>query len=154
MKKLLSQQQTDGSDTSNATPPRSPSKLFIDNVSPLAKKRATKRLIDKKEELPRGAISQVRRTLGINLSNIYSPPSAASTALKTDIENFLSQDDVTKETPDKKKHVNGKQIRFLLNHLSTLHQRFVAETGNNCHYSTFTRYVPDFVVKPSTNDWG
>ncbi|CAF0867039.1 unnamed protein product [Didymodactylos carnosus] len=32
MKKLLSQQQTDGSDRSNATPPRSPSKLFIDNT--------------------------------------------------------------------------------------------------------------------------
>ncbi|CAF1242720.1 unnamed protein product [Didymodactylos carnosus] len=67
MKKLLSQQQTDGSNMPNATPSTSPSKLFIDNVSPLAKKRATKRLIDKKEELSHGAISQVRRTLGINL---------------------------------------------------------------------------------------
>ena len=27
------------------------------------------------------------------------------------------------------------------------------ETGDNCHYSTFTRYVPDFVVKPNVNDW-
>ena len=41
-----------------------------------------------------------------------------------------------------------------MSHLSTVHQRFVIETGNNCHYSTFTQYVPDFVVKPNVNDWG
>ncbi|CAF1555937.1 unnamed protein product, partial [Rotaria sordida] len=42
----------------------------------------------------------------------------------------------------------------MLNHLSTIHQRFISETGNNCHYSTFTRYVPDYVVKPSAGEWG
>lgn len=45
------------------------------------------------------------------------------------------------------------QFRYRLNHLSTIYERFVIESSNNCHYSTFTQYVISFVVKPSINDW-
>ncbi|CAF4958617.1 unnamed protein product, partial [Rotaria sp. Silwood1] len=154
LKKILSQQHSEDIETNDVTPTVSPAKLFINNISPRAKTRATKRLIDKKEELPRGSVSKLRQKLGINLSNDYSSPSNTSSTLQKDIEEFLCQDDVTKQAPDKKKHLNGKQIRYLLNHLSTIHQRFIFETGNNCHYSTFTPYIPDYVLKPSTNDWG
>ncbi|UJR18671.1 hypothetical protein I4U23_005579 [Adineta vaga] len=136
------------------TPAVSPAKLFLQNDSPRAKQHATKRLIDKKETLPRGSISKFRKKLSINLSNDYTSSSSRSSTLQNDIEEFLCQDDVTKLAPDKKKNLNGKQIRYLLNHLSTIHQRFILETDNNCHYSTFARYVPDYVLKPSTDDWG
>lgn len=154
MERLLSQQCSHEVHNVDTTPVMSPAKLFINNVSPSAKKRATKRLLNQKEHLPRGSISKFRKQLGINLSNDYNPPSDTSSTLQRDIQEFLCQDDVSKPAPDKKKQLNGKQIRYLLNHLSTIHQRFVAETGTNCHYSTFTRYVPDFVVKPNVNDWG
>ncbi|CAF1283943.1 unnamed protein product [Adineta steineri] len=154
LKRLLSQQHSKDSETNDITPAATPTKLFIDNVSTTAKKRATKRLLNKKENLPRGSLSKLRKKLGINLSNNYNPPSSTPSILQKDIEEFLLQDDVTKQAPDKKKQLHGKQIRYLLNHLSTIHQRFMTETGNNCHYSTFTRYVPDFIVKPSVNDWG
>lgn len=154
MKRLLSQKHSEETSTADTTPMISPAKLFIDNVSPTAKKRATKRLLNNKENLPRGSVSKLRKILGVNLSNNYNPPSSAPSTLQKDIEEFLCQDDITKQAPDKKKQLHGKQIRYLLNHLSTIHQRFVSETGNNCHYTTFTRYVPDFVVKPNINDWG
>jgi hypothetical protein len=149
LKKILSEQRSEDIETDDETPTVSPTKLFLKNLSPRAKQNATKRLLDKKEELPRGSISKFRQKLGINLSNDYSSPSNTSSILQNGIEEFLCQDDVTKQAPDKKKNINGKQIRYLLNHLSTVHQRFILETGNNCHYSTFTRYVPDYVLKPS-----
>ncbi|CAF5060309.1 unnamed protein product, partial [Rotaria sp. Silwood1] len=102
---------------------------------------------------PRGSVSKLRK-LGVNLSNNYDPPSSTPSILQKEIEDFLCQDDISKQAPDKKKQLHGKQIRYLLHHLSTVHQRFVTETGNSCHYSTFTRYVPDFVIKPNANDWG
>ncbi|CAF4891522.1 unnamed protein product, partial [Rotaria socialis] len=154
MKRLLSQKRSEETSTADTTPMTSPTKLFIDNVSPTAKRRATKRLLNKKENIPRGSLSKLRKKLGINLSNNYNPPSSTPSTLQKDIEEFLLHDDVTKQAPDKKKQLHGKQIRYLLNHVSTIHQRFMTETGNNCHYSTFTRYIPDYVLKPSTDDWG
>ncbi|CAF4916224.1 unnamed protein product, partial [Rotaria magnacalcarata] len=154
MKRLLSQKRSEETSTADTTPMTSPTKLFIDNVSPTAKRRATKRLLNKKENLPRGSLSKLRKKLGINLSNNYNPPSSTPSTLQKDIEEFLLHDDVTEQAPDKKKQLHGKQIRYLLNHLSTIHQRFMTETGNNCHYSTFTRYIPDYVLKPSIDDWG
>lgn len=38
--------------------------------------------------------------------------------------------------------------------MSVLHERFVAEIGEDCHYSTFTRNVPSYVIKPKPSDWG
>ena len=154
MKRLLSQKHSEATSTVDTTSLVSPVKLFIDNVSSTTKKRASKRLLKKKESLPRDSLSKFRKKLGVNLSNNYNPPSNTQSTLRKDIEEFLCQDDVTKQVPDKKKQLHGKQIRYLLNHLSTVHQRFVIETGNNCHHSTFTRYIPDSVLKPNVNDWG
>ncbi|CAF1231154.1 unnamed protein product [Rotaria sp. Silwood1] len=114
LKKALSQQHSEDIEKDYETPTVSPTKLFLKNVSPRAKKRATKRLIDKKQQLPRGSVSKFRLKLGINLSNDYSSQSDISSTLQKDIEEFLCQDDVTKQAPDKKKHVNGKQIRYSL----------------------------------------
>ncbi|CAF1442571.1 unnamed protein product [Rotaria sp. Silwood1] len=153
IKRLLSQQRSAEVNDVNTTTATSPTHLFINNISPSSKKRATKRLLSEKENLPRGSVSKLRK-LGVNLSNNYDPPSSTPSILQKEIEDFLCQDDISKQAPDKKKQLHGKQIRYLLHHLSTVHQRFVTETGNSCHYSTFTRYVPDFVIKPNANDWG
>ncbi|CAF4954657.1 unnamed protein product, partial [Rotaria magnacalcarata] len=51
MKRLLSQKRSAETSTADTTPMTSPTKLFIDNVSPTAKRRATKRLLNKKENL-------------------------------------------------------------------------------------------------------
>lgn len=102
IKRLLSQKDSEELSTVDTTPITSPAKLFIDNVSPRAKKRATKRLLDKKENLSRGSISKLRRKVGVNLSNNYSSPSNVPSALQKDIEQFLCQDDITKQAPDKK----------------------------------------------------
>jgi len=107
----------------------------------------------KEEDLNRGTIFELRKKLGTNLSNNYSSSSnMTKTTFNQDIEEFLCQDDITKQAHAKMKQSHGKQIRYLLNHSSTIHQRFVSETNNNCHYSIFTCYVSDFVVKPNAHD--
>ncbi|CAF1127531.1 unnamed protein product [Didymodactylos carnosus] len=36
----------------------------------------------------------------------------------------------------------------------TITQRFEVETGIDIGYSTFTRYAPDFILKPNVDSWG
>ena len=62
--------------------------MFIGNVSPAAKKRAKGRLLDEKENLPRGSITKLKE-LGINLSNNYISSSSTSSALQKEIEEFM-----------------------------------------------------------------
>jgi hypothetical protein len=66
----------------------------------------------------------------------------------------MCRDDISKLCPDKKKQINNQQIRYRLNHLTVLHQRFEIETKIDIDYHTFVRYVPPFVVKPKVDDWG
>ena len=63
MKRLLYQQRPDESNTFDSSPVISPTKLFINNVSPLAKKCATKRL------LTRGVTVPARELAGAVLEN-------------------------------------------------------------------------------------
>ncbi|CAF2777232.1 unnamed protein product [Rotaria sp. Silwood2] len=140
--------------SSPETPTPSPTKVFISTLSPAAKKRATLRLINEEENLPRGTVSAVRQKFGINLSNQYSPPSSTPSELEEKIINFKCRDDISKLCPNKKKKINHQQIRYRLNHLTVLHQQFKVETKTNVDYHTFLRYVPSFVVKPKVDDWG
>ncbi|CAF1329094.1 unnamed protein product [Didymodactylos carnosus] len=65
----------------------SPSKLLVQTLSPGARRRATLRLMDKKQKL------------GINLSNQYAPPliTTPSRVLNSKIEEFFNQDDVSRQ---------------------------------------------------------
>ncbi|CAF1280652.1 unnamed protein product, partial [Didymodactylos carnosus] len=140
----------------NNNEPISPSKLLLESLSPDARKRATLRMMDQKNQLSKGSITQVRNKFGINLSNQYAPSSTATmTALIYQrIEEFFKQDTVSRISPDKSKHKHGHQIRLRLNNLSNLHQRFEAETGIDIDYTTFTRHVPDYIMKPNHDSWG
>ncbi|CAF5001490.1 unnamed protein product, partial [Rotaria sp. Silwood1] len=89
MKRLLSQQHLEKINTVDTTSIMSTAKLFTNNVSPPAKKRATKRLLNKKKNRPRGSISKLRKRLGVNLSKNYNPPSNTPSTLLEDIEEFL-----------------------------------------------------------------
>ncbi|CAF3456591.1 unnamed protein product [Rotaria sp. Silwood2] len=64
------------------------------------------------------------------------------------LKQFLCQDHITKLCPDKNKTVGDHQVRYLLHHLSTLHQIFESDTDIVIDYGTFTRYVPDYIQKP------
>jgi hypothetical protein len=134
--------------------PDSPSKVFFDNVSPNAKQRAVLRIKDKKEILPRGSSEQIRRKFGINLSKQSVPTAPSKSSLRTQIEDFLSRDDISKLCPDKHKQIDGHQIRYRLNNLDVLHQQFELESNIDIDYVTFTRYVPSYIKKPNHDSWG
>ncbi|CAF5010042.1 unnamed protein product, partial [Rotaria sp. Silwood1] len=154
MKQLKSSSQSTNEDSLHETPTSSPTKLLISSLSPPAKKRATLRMMNRKEGLQRGTISSIRRKFGINLSNTYSPPSSTPSQLEEAIQDFMCRDDVSKLCPDKKKQINHHQIRYRLNHLTVLHQQFETETKIDVDYHTFRRYVPSFIVKPKVDGWG
>jgi len=78
----------------------------------------------------------------------------SSRELTEAIEKFLNDDDNTRLTPDKNKIIDGKQVRFLLNHLINLHQKFILNTNIDCSYSTFTKHVPSYIVSPKPDNWG
>ncbi|CAF0883905.1 unnamed protein product [Didymodactylos carnosus] len=122
------------------TPPRpSPSPIFLDNISPSAKRRAITRLKDAKDTLAHGTQKDIRTELGVNLSNPSAPKKTAPSFIQTTIENFLCQDHISKLCPEKNKIIDNKQVRYCLNHLSTLHEIFEYETGVEIDYVTFTR---------------
>ena len=133
--------------------PNSPSKVLFDAISPNSKKRAILRLKDKTESLPRGTTNQIRNKFGINLSKQTLPKPTPQSSIRAAVEAFLCRDDITKICPDKHKQVDGKQIRFLLNHLNVLHQQFEFESNIDIDYVTFTRYVPSYIQKPKTDSW-
>jgi hypothetical protein len=137
------------------TSPRpSPTKLLLNNMSPSAKKRTVLRLKDQKENLPRGSALDLRRKFGINLSNQSQPKKTSPSSLQTEIEQFFNRDDISKPCPDKKKHVDNHQIRYRLNHLTVLHQRFELETSIDIDYDTFCHQVPIYIKKPNHDSWG
>ncbi|CAF1441672.1 unnamed protein product [Adineta steineri] len=137
-----------------SSPETSPTKVFVSNLSPAAKKRATVRMMDKKETLARGTISNVRKKFGINISNQYTSSSTSPSELEEAIHDFMCRDDISQPCPDKKKQINHQQIRYRLNHLTVLHQQFELETNIDVDYNTFRRYVPSFIIKPKVDDWG
>ncbi|CAF1481061.1 unnamed protein product [Rotaria sordida] len=135
-----------------STPPPSPTKIFFDHVSPNAKKRAILRLKD--EDLPRGTPQQIRNKFGINISKNNLSSKTSQSTLKSQIEAFLCRDDITKLCPDKKKQVDGQQVRYCLNNMKILHQQFELETSIDVDYVTFTRHVPPYIQKPNHDSWG
>ena len=134
--------------------PDSPSKVVFDNVSPNAKQRAVLRIKDKKDSLHRGTATQIRRKFGINLSKQSVPTKPPQSSLRTQIEDFLCRDDISKLCPDKNKQTDGHQIRYRLNNLNILHQQFELESNIDIDYVTFTRYVPSYIKKPNHDSWG
>ena len=129
-----------------------PVKVLWGSLTPRTKMKVKGSL--RENTTTRGTNSAFRRALGINILPPVPLPRITAEDLVTKIADLLCQDEISKVSPDKNKTKNGTQIRFRLHYLSVLHARFVAETGMECHYSTFTRHVPQHVIKPKASDWG
>ncbi|CAF1234143.1 unnamed protein product [Didymodactylos carnosus] len=74
--------------TSNSPAPLPPSRILFNNLSPLAKQRATTRMMTQKEDLPRGSITSIRDRFGINLSNQNRSSQTKIKPLDQTIEEF------------------------------------------------------------------
>ena len=68
----------------------------------------------------------------------------SESSLEMQVQNFMNQNHVSSPTPGKKK----QGLRYRLRSLSLLHEQFMAERNQECHYSSFCSYVSDNVVKP------
>lgn len=154
------QSELDDSEPSDSEPDDSllVSRSLWNSLSPPSRKRSKTTL--EMQEHPVGFNQAVRREIGINLSNKVSYGSNKSKVAK-EIEKFFDQDDVTRICPDKKavmKNPDDKTekvpARYRLSSLSFLHKKFVAQTDEQCDYTTFTRHVPYYVSKPSPQSWG
>ena len=66
------------------------------------------------------------------------------------VGSFMKEDDNSAECPDKR----FAHLRFRLDFLEVLHQKFLAESKLECSYSQFCRLVPEHIVKPKPTDWG
>ncbi|KAL4710132.1 hypothetical protein ACJJTC_016534 [Scirpophaga incertulas] len=82
--------------------------------------------------------------------------SVKHTKLKTKIENFFIQDDVSRATVGKRETKTSRKIkmqrRYLLDSMKHLRNKFIKETGVLVSYSTFTRYKPVFVLTPNVSN--
>ena len=67
------------------------------------------------------------------------------------VREFLNSDEDSAQCPDKNKSEN---LRYRTDYLSTLHEKFVIDTGISISYAMFTRYVPSNIQKPKAQDWG
>ena len=65
------------------------------------------------------------------------------------VGSFMKEDDNSAECPDKR----FAHLRFRLDFLEVLHQKFLAESKLECSYSQFCRLVPEHTVKPKPTDW-
>ena len=55
--------------------------------------------------------------------------------------------------PDFKKSKKG--LRYRLLSLKDLHLKFSLELSDiECSYETFTRFIPEIIIKPKPEDWG
>ena len=116
---------------------------ILDSVSPSARKRAKKRLLLSD---PANNIRQKLRLDRIEWGQ------ERSSALENLVIEFLCRDDNSIVTPDKKHAKKG--IRYRCESLKELHAKFLADHDYECSYAQFTRYVPDYIVKPKPEDWG
>ncbi|CAF3938553.1 unnamed protein product [Rotaria sp. Silwood1] len=57
-------------------------------------------------------------------------------------------------SPNKDNIVDGKQVRFLLNHLINIHHNFIMETRYECSYSNFTQHIPCYIISPKPSYLG
>ena len=148
----VEQPSTSGSPNSKST---SVSSLVWSNITPRSKRKVKLNMQNSSTDLPRGTCSAVRRALGINLSNDCAVGKADKTTdLSKNIIDFFNRDDVSKVCPDSKKMQGSQPVRYRLAYLSILHNKFEAETGMTCHYSTFVRHMPKYIIKPKPEDWG
>jgi len=76
--------------------------------------------------------------------------SVARKQLSHAVKNFMGEEGNSSECPDKDK----THLRYRLDFLSVLHQKFLAESGHDCSFAQFCRLIPENIIKPKATDWG
>ena len=66
------------------------------------------------------------------------------------VKDFMLQDDNSMKSPDKVKI----DIRYRLDFVCILHEKFLAETDLDISLSHFSRLIPKNIIKPEPTDWG
>ncbi|XP_045774208.1 uncharacterized protein LOC123873410 [Maniola jurtina] len=100
--------------------------------------------------------TKLKNTLGLK-SNIRTnrDRKIRKQKLFNEIKNFYDRDDNSRATAGKKeyrtKNKIKRQIRYLLELIKKLHQKYVAE-GGKASLSTFKKYRPFYVLKPKISD--
>ena len=116
---------------------------ILNSVSPSAKKRAKKRL---SLSGPSNTLKQKLRLDRVKWGE------ERSSELENLVVEFLYRDDNSIVTPDKKHAKKG--IRYRCESLKELHAKFLVDHDTECSYAQFTRYVPNYILKPKPEDWG
>ena len=98
----------------------------------------------------RGTISRLRKTTGLNFSNITINSSSVESELKKKILEFAI--DNTIDVPDKKKYVKG--VKFRTASLLTLCNSIESQNPDMCSYKTFVKYWSALFVKPLVSEFG
>ena len=133
------------------------SKSLFNSLTPTSKKKAKLRLRD---TLSPGGKRAFRKLLGVNLSNEVNLGVEDRSGMAEKVKNFFDREDVTRVCPDTRKFskdpVTGEKVplRYRLHYLTMLHSKFLTETTEECCYETFTRHVPHYVKKPTSEEWG
>ena len=128
------------------------SSSILDVVSPLSRKKVYRRL-SQQPEFP--AVKKQLRKEGrrINLRDSLEERNEESVTrqeLSHAVVNFMNEEGNSSECPDKDK----THLRYRLDFLSVLHQKFVAESNHECSFAQFCRLIPENIVKPKPTDWG
>ena len=96
-----------------------------------------------KEYFPPGVNVKLRETIGVNISKRINPVNTEETELKRAVIRFAV--DNSSEVPDERK--SGK--RHYHAYKTTLFFHFLTTQHHDCNYSTFCKYWPNNIVKPS-----
>lgn len=96
----------------------------------------------------------VSRTLGLSCSQrLLQQRQLKENKNRFLIENFFLSEDVSRTTAGIKETVTKKKIkkqkRYLLSNMKTLYKKFIRLYGHGISYTTFTRYRPFYVLKPT-----
>ena len=142
----------DAVDSEDGTGNSSLSSSILDAVSPHSRKKVY-RSLSQHSNFP--ALKKQLRKEGkrINLRDSLEEQDEESVARKElshVVKNFMNEEGNSSECPDKDK----THLRYRLDFLSVLHQKFLAESGRDCSFTQFCRLIPENIIKPKPTDWG
>ena len=103
----------------------------------------------------------IRKALGLNLSNTINKGVDAESPLQKEICLLFDRDDVSRMSPDVKKLVSNPDKKMekvpaclRLSTLKVLHAKFEAESSRTCSYQILCQNTPYYVIKPKPTNWG
>ena len=115
-------------------------------------KKEFKTAVDLAEaDFPRGTITRLRKSVGLNFSKPPTTENNNMTDIKVAIVNYAIENSC--EVPDMRKEKKG--VRYYFNYLICLHADFLQENPNlSVSYQVFCSYWPKNIIKPRVENYG